>query len=446
MSDSDDPRLMPVAFDAAWLDDEIRTTSIAAVAHGFPDALATDPNALGWMQGFPPPPERQVVLDPTDNLFPRSRWAFSHVREMRPTVAVWRGSGPVSELARGDAALDREIEQLPVKAATGTTHTFGDTHGLTYVDGIVVLHEGRIVHERYFGALDDHTPHLAMSVTKSFIGTLTEWLAHEGLIDLAQRVPHYLPELADTGWRDATVRQTLDMTTGVDYNEDYTDPDSGFRDYGRAANFAPSPPGQRADLCAFLRTVGQREPHDQAFIYRTVNTEVLAWILRRVTGLSIARLLSERIWQPMGAEADAYFLVDALGLESCGGGLNTTLRDLARFGEVMRCDGAFNGRQIIPAAVVETIRRGGDRKLFLAGDGPHYPLLRGGSYASQWWFSHDAHGVYEARGIHGQRLHIDPAAGMTIARYASHPHAASSGNDPYALPAFRAVARRLAGI
>ncbi|MFT4101253.1 MAG: serine hydrolase [Burkholderiaceae bacterium] len=441
-----DPRLTPVAYDHAYLDDAIRAASVAAVAvtQGLPDAAASDPVAHGWMRGFPPPPDRRVVLDPTDNRFPRSRWAFSHVREMRPTATVWRGSGPVAELPRGPAALDAELDALPFTAATGEACTLGASHALTYVDGIAILHRGRIVHERYFGALDDHTPHLAMSVTKSFIGTLVTWLAEEKAIDPARSAPFYVPELAGGGFADASVRQVLHMTTGVAYDEDYTRPESGFRAYGLAANLARPQPGETpGDICGYLTTIGKLEPHDARFTYRTVNTEVLAWILRRVTGLPVAKLLSERIWQKLGAEADAYFIVDALGTESCGGGLSTTLRDLARFGEMMRCEGAFNGRQILPAAVVQAIREGGDRRQFLDGDGPHYPLLRGGSYSHQWWHGHDAHGVFEGRGIHGQRLHVDPRAEMTIARYASHPFAASSGNDPYAMPAFRAVALRL---
>jgi CubicO group peptidase (beta-lactamase class C family) len=167
---------------------------------------------------------------------------------------------------------------------------------------------------------------------------------------------------------------------------------------------------------------------------------VLAWILRRVSGQSLAELLSERIWQPMGAEEDAYYTVDRLGIEYAGGGLNTTLRDLARFGELMRKRGPFNGRQILSERAVDRIARGADPEKFAKET---YPTLPGWSYSSQWWVSHDPHGVYMARGIHGQSIYVDPKAEVVIARYASHHAAGNVANDPITLPAFKAVAHAL---
>jgi hypothetical protein len=144
----------------------------------------------------------------------------------------------------------------------------------------------------------------------------------------------------------------------------------------------------------------------------------------------------------MGAEEDAYYTVDRLGIESAGGGLNTTLRDLIRFGEIMRARGHFNGRQIVPERVVDDIARGADPAMFPRDT---YPSLPGWSYRNQWWVSHDAHGVYMARGIHGQSIYVDPTAEVVIARYASHPAAGNVANDPVTLPAFRAVCRALIG-
>jgi CubicO group peptidase (beta-lactamase class C family) len=176
------------------------------------------------------------------------------------------------------------------------------------------------------------------------------------------------------------------------------------------------------------------------FAYKTVNTDVLAWITRRVSGQSLSTQLSTRIWQPMGAEEDAYYTVDRLGIESGGGGLNTTLRDLARFGEVMRNRGQFNGRQIVPKRVVDDIANGGDPKKFAPAG---YATLPGWSYRNQWWVSHNSHGAYMARGIHGQSIYVDPRAEMVIARYASHPAAGNVNNDPVTLPAFTRVAETL---
>ena len=127
-----------------------------------------------------------------------------------------------------------------------------------------------------------------------------------------------------------------------------------------------------------------------------------------------------------------------MGNEFAGGGLNTGLRDLARFGEMLRNDGQAGGQQVIPKAAIDDIRKGGDRGAF-AG----YPTLPGWSYRNMWWVSHNEHGAYMARGVHGQNLYIDPKAEMVIARYASFPMPANAFNDPTTLPAYHALARHL---
>ncbi|HRD77394.1 MAG TPA: serine hydrolase, partial [Hyphomicrobiaceae bacterium] len=211
----------------------------------------------------------------------------------------------------------------------------------------------------------------------------------------------------------------------------------------RANGTAPPEPGAPpTSLLHYLTTLKKEGRHGEAFTYRTPNTDVLGWIVRRVTGQGLAELVSERIWQQIGAEEDAHYTVDRLGTEYGGGGLNTTVRDLARFAEMMRCRGRFNGRQIIPAAAVDDIAKGADPKKFAPAG---YQTLPGWSYHHQWWVSHDSHGVYMARGIHGQSIYVDPKAEMVIARYASHPMAGNVNNDPVTLPAFRAVALALMG-
>lgn len=405
-----------------------------------PDAAASDARSLGWMQGFPPPPDKAVTYaDGSFRQFPQTRWAFANFRQLLPTKQVWRGAGPASVLPRAE----QDLGKLPVTVMDGRTITFDAALAETYADGIAVLHRGRIVYERYPGALAPHQPHIAMSVTKSFTGTLAALLADGGTIDPAAKVTTYVPELAKSGFGDATVEQVMDMTTGIQYNEIYTDPNSDVWAMRRANGTAPPLPGaEPTSLLEYLTTRPKLGEHGKAFTYRTVNTDVLAWIIRRVTGQSLADILSERIWQPMGAEEDAYYSVDRLGIEYAGGGLNTTVRDLARFGEVMRNRGSFNGRTILPERVVDGIAKGADPEKFAKQT---YPTLPGWSYCSQWWVSHDSHGVYMARGIHGQSIYIDPKAEVVIARYASHHIAGNVGNDPVTLPAFAAVARALMG-
>ena len=394
------------------------------------------------MQGFPPPPDKLISFeDPAYLSPPFNRWSFSHIRELAPTANIWRGMGVPSPLPSAPVNLDDV--RLKVMG-TDEELTFAQSLERNYTDGIVVLHKGHIVYEKYFGALTPERPHLAMSVTKSFVGTLAAMLAEEGKLNPEAPVTQYLPEMADTAYGDATVRQVMDMTIGVHYSENYADPKSGVRDYARAAGLRPRDKDYAGpkSIYEYLPTLKKEGEHGQGFAYKTVNTEVLAWVVRRSSGMPLAQLMSERIWSRIGAEQDAYFMVDRIGTESGGGGLNTTLRDLARFGEMMRNHGRYNGQQVLPKAVVEDIQRGADKVQFAKAG---YATLPGWSYRNMWWVSHNPDGAYMARGIHGQAVYIDQKAQMVIARYASHPIAANGANDPISLPAYQAVADRLMG-
>jgi CubicO group peptidase (beta-lactamase class C family) len=283
-----------------------------------------------------------------------------------------------------------------------------------------------------------------MSVTKSFVGLLAAMLAHEGLLDPNERVVRYVPELSGGAYGDATVRQVMDMTIAVQYSETYTDPSAEIWAYTAACGIT----ARRTDysgpesIFEFLLQLKKSGDHGRAFAYKTCNTEVLGWIVQRVSATPFSRLLSDRIWRRLGVDEDGYILVDRIGSPICGAGLNLTLRDLARFGEMMRQDGVFNGCRIAPAAVVADIRGGADRENFAKAG---YVTLPGWSYRNQWWVSHDRFGAYSARGIHGQALWIAPGADLVIARFASHPTAAN-GNGPLdrvSLPAYQALADHL---
>jgi hypothetical protein len=234
----------------------------------------------------------------------------------------------------------------------------------------------------------------------------------------------------------------MDMTVGVHYSEVYADPKAEIWDYIRAGGSLPFPPGYQGprNLYDFLLPLKKEGEHGQAFAYKTPNAEVLGWVLQRASGRSTAKLLSEKLWQKLGAEEDAYFATDSLGTATAGGGLAMTLRDLGRVGEVFRQGGRANGQQIVPAEVVADIRQGGDKAHFAKAG---YATLPGWSYRDMWWVSHNEHGAFAMRGIHGQALWIDPKAEMVIARFASNPVAANGANDPISLPAYAAIAQHL---
>ena len=434
------PRLASLA--AACL-----TASTLAQPAPPPDAQASDPAKLGWMVGSPPPADRIVRKeDGSFYRFPQFRWYFSNARQLGGTTNVTRGLGAPAPLPRAERADIDAVTFVPL----GKTEpmTWGQAFDANYTDGVVVLHKGRIVYERYAGVLRPEGQHMAQSLTKSFFGTIAAILVAEGKLDENAKVVQYVPELKNSAFGDATVRQVMDMRTGLKYSENYADPKAEIWMHLRAGGALPRPPGYQGpqSFYEFLQTVQKDGEHGGAFAYKTVNTDVLGWIIHRATGQSVGQVLSERIWSRLGMEQDAYFLVDSVGTEFAGAGLNTGLRDLARFGELMRrggrTGGLFSSQQIIPQAVVDDIRRGGDRAAFTPAG---YATLPGWSYRNMWWVTHNEHGAYMARGVHGQAIYVDPTAEMVIARYASHPIAANAANDATSLPAYHALARHLMG-
>ncbi|WP_169961466.1 serine hydrolase [Oceaniglobus indicus] len=403
------------------------------------DAAASNPATMGWMQGFPPAADKTIrFTDPDYFTFPKLRWTVCHFRELMPTVAVRNGSDRASILASDhDAGLDA-VEFTPIGG--GDPMTWEAAFDANYTDGILVMHRGRIVYERYDGCLDADTLHGAMSVTKSLTGLLAEVLVAEGRLDETAPVAAIIPELADSAFGDATVAEVLEMTTALAYSEDYSDPDAEVWTYAEAGSPLPKPEGHDGPRSYFeyLQTVQKNDAqHGDAFGYKTINADAAGWLVARTAGASVADYLSDRIWSRIGAEREAFLTVDSIGTPFAGGGFNATLRDMARLGQLILQDGEWNGEQVIPAAAIARIRQGGSKEAFAKAG---YDLLAGWSYRGMWWVSHDDHGAFAARGVHGQTVWIDPTAEMVIVRFASTPVAANAASDPTSLPAYRAVA------
>ncbi len=404
-------------------------------------AQASDPKTLDWMQGFPPPQDKTIrFTDPDYFAFPKLRWTVCNFRQLMPSVGVSNGSMGASKLP---ITLDSSLDQVSfIALGSGKKMTWDAAFDANYTDGIIVLHHGRTVYERYAGCLNPDNLHGAMSVTKSLTGLLGEILVAEGKLDESAQVGNLIPELKNSAFGDATVRQVMDMTTALDYSEDYANPKAEVWDFAAAGSSLPKPAGYNGprSYFEFLETVKKKGMHGEAFGYKTVNADALGWLITRATNQSLAQLLSERIWSRIGNEHEAFYTVDSIGTPFAGGGFNATLRDMARLGQLMLNNGVLNGEQIIPPAAIANIRHGGKRETFAKAG---YDLLPGWSYGSMWWISNDKHGAYAARGVHGQTIWIDPVADMVIVRFASNPVAANAASDPTSLPAYRALAEHL---
>lgn len=399
-----------------------------------PEAVALD--KLGLMSTFPPTDAQRVDLS-NAHKYPQLRWLVQHLRELHPTHNIRRGQTPVAVLP----VTTKNIGGFTFDDDKGNKTTIDDWFKASYSDALVVLHKGRVVYERYDSPMKASTPHLLFSVTKSFTGLMAAQLAAQGKIDPQALVTQYVPELAGSAWGDMKVRDVMDMTGAVRYREVYTDPTTEVFGYAWASNLLPRPPGYqgKTHIDDFLKTLQKEGEHGAGFVYRTVHSEVLGWIISRVTGRHWAELMSENIWQKLGMEEDAHVMVDSVGTPLQGAGLNATARDLARFGEMLRRGGEFNGQRIFDKAVLDdTFVKGGDREKFKAAG---MPFRAGYSYRNQWWMLHNADGAYEASGVHGQMIHVNPAAEMVVVKLASHPVAGAGFTHAMTLKAWAALAQ-----
>lgn len=410
-------------------------------------AQQSDPGVMGWMQGFPPP-EDKIITQPDSVYFsfPRLRWSVCHLREFLPTKQISRGLGaprplpylPPSEFAAQRQAIDA-ITFVPMNSSQPMT--WEQSLHANYTDGMLILHKGTVVYERYFGCLKEDGKHAAMSMTKSLTGLLAQIMVTEGTLDDSKLVREIIPEIGSSAYANATVRQVMDMTTGVRYSEDYADPNADIWIYSAAASPLPKAPDHDGPngYWEYLQQVKPEGRHGAEFHYKTINSDMLGWIISRVSGKSVTDLASERLWSIMGAEQDAYQTVDGKGVPFAGGGLTAGMRDLGRLGLLMLNEGEINGARLFPAKVVQKIREGGDCSKF----GTAFPTLGRASYTSQWWVFHNDHGAFAARGVHGQTIYVDPTAEMVLVRFASFPQAQNGKIDPTSLPAYQAVAEYL---
>ena len=348
---------------------------------------------------------------------PWNRWSFQHVRDILPTVEVLRGDGPVRALPSDEQPLDG-LNVIGLEGAETTLAAFLDE---TFTDGFLVLRDGAIVYERYLNGMDERTLHLSQSVAKSFIGMLTGIFAGRGLIDVNARITDVLPELEATAYRGATLRQVLDMTSGVRFSEDYTDP---FSDIGRsdvAAGWKPMPVGAAASgldwpqsMFEFVLSLRERErAHGQRFVYRSIETDVLAFALERATRKPLAQLLSEELWQKLGMEESGCMTVDPAGFALADGGLNACLRDYGRFGQMI----LDKGVDIVPAAWIEATRSG-DHVLFSASNNA---VLPDGAYRNQFWIEDRQTRNLMARGVFGQLIYIGFEQQLVVVKLSSWP-------------------------
>lgn len=331
---------------------------------------------------------------------------------------MWRGPGPARELPTDAAGLDR----LTITTPDGRGLTLQDLFESARTDAFLVMHRGTVVHESHLHGLQPHDAHFNASAAKSYIGLVAAVLAHQGVLDRTATASSYIPELAGTAFGDSTVDHLLHMGTQVSYAGRSFDKPVEAQRYFAVVAPALRPYGYSGPtgIREHLATARATAAPGTEFRYENGNVEALAEILRRITGTTTSALLSDLIWSRLGADENAYYVLDGEGVEAACGGFSATARDIARLGEMIRLGGAVGDRQVVPAAVTAAIPdapKGYAERVRFPAAPPDTPATL--SYHDFWWILNDPYGSFMASGIHGQRLFISPGLETVIVHYGS---------------------------
>lgn len=373
---------------------------------------------------------------------PYAQWSFQHVEDFVPTAVISRGTGPTAALPEASAA----IADIGVTGTDGVPTTVGAVMARTATDGWAVAHRGSMAAEEYLDEMGARTRHLLFSVSKSLVAAVVGALHGAGAIELDAPVTKYVPALANCGYAGATVRQLLDMRSGIAFSDNYLHPTAEIHVLDQAVGWAPrSHPEVPATLRDFLLTLRQKSPHGGPFEYRSCETDVLGWICEVAGGQRMPDLMSELLWSRIGAQSDATIGVDTAGTGFFDGGINACLTDMVRFGSLFLRDGtSLTGQQVVPAAwIADTLDGGPDSRQAFAAS-PDDTQMPGGMYRNQVWFPYPGNNVVLCQGMCGQMIYVNRAAELVAAKLSTQPDAGDPQMLLDTLRAFDSVAHELA--
>jgi CubicO group peptidase (beta-lactamase class C family) len=388
------------------------------------------------MKGSSPPKEWRVPRNEWDQP-PWNRWSFQNIRQFLPTAEVSRGDGKISSLDENHQSIGA-IEFLTTK---GTTTTVDQMLDDTFTDGFLILHKGKIIHESYYNVMTPSTQHLAQSVSKSITSTVTGILIGRGIMDPQAPISNYLPELSQTAWDGAKLQHLLDMASGVKFNEEYTDPLSDIGKTDVASGWRTPPTDIDSSgwpTCIWDQILGLNETdaaHGERFYYRSIETDVIAHAMERVTGKRLPQLISDELWSKIGAETSACFTVDSAGYALADGGFNATLRDFARFGQLY----IDPNQSVIPQPWIDDCKRG-PHGLF--NDEMRETLPRG-RYRNQFWIEDYTQETIMCIGVFGQLIYIMPSHDIVAVKLSTFPDFIDGNKELDAIAAIKAVAQEL---
>ena len=329
---------------------------------------------------------------------------FMHMNKVFPSTPI-KSSGAPHIFETGTFELPEFYEM------NGEQYHFLDALDYFKSDGLIVLHEGALIYENYWQGNSKDQPHISWSVAKSFLSALIGIAYHDGLIeDLNDPITKYLKDFNGTGYANVPIKDILQMSSGIIFNEDYGDYNSDINKFARAL-------AQGTSMRDFAKALKNGKQPGTFNHYVSIDTQMLAMLLEEVTGQPVAKNLEDKIWTKIGMEHDAYYMVDDTGVAWALGGLNATLRDYAKFGQLYLNNGQWNNEQIVPEDWVHASHK---------PDGPH---LQPGEndlssntwgYGYQWWIPGFPSTDYLAAGIYNQYIYIDPITNVVIAKTSSN--------------------------
>jgi CubicO group peptidase (beta-lactamase class C family) len=339
------------------------------------------------------------------------------------------------------------LPSASVQAPLPKTYTYeGESRDIrafleeTDTSGLIVLRDGEIVHEEYALGSSADTRWISWSVAKSFVSAMIGIALEDGLIEsVRDPITRYVPALAGSAYDGVAIEDILEMSSGASWDEDYGDPTSDITRFGAAIVFGYSQDEFAASL------VREREPgtYNQ---YNSTDTQALGMLLVRATGMPLADYTEKKLWKPMRMEQSAYWITDEPGMELAFGGLNATLRDYARFGEMYRRGGRWNGRQIVPEAWVA--RSTVPAKPHLQ-PGDHSGSDSTFGYGYQWWMPPvGGEGEYSAIGVYNQFVYVNPTRDVVIAKTSANQGYGvdeTTDREIETLAVFNTIARSLDG-
>ncbi|HJX78035.1 serine hydrolase domain-containing protein [Glutamicibacter sp.] len=370
--------------------------------------------------------------------------SFQNIAEFLPTTKVSRGDESITKLP----FTEMEIGDLEVAkgSATDPSLTVRGVINSTNTDGLLIMRKGKVMVEKYYNTMTSLTDHLLMSMSKTVVGTVAAALVSAEKLDVDKLVTDYVPALERSGYAGATVRHLLDMRSGIQFSEEYLDPEAEVRMLEEAIGWTP-PSGAIGPIGMYdyLLTLKAKTSHGGAFEYRSCETDVLGWVLEAAGGARMHQLISEYVWAKIGAQQDLVMGTDQFGTGMFDGGFNATLRDLARFGHLYINDGvSLSGQRVFdPSWITDTFDSTEDQLKAFA-DSPGDNMMPGGRYRNQIWFPYPNSNVALALGIHGQMIYMNPATKMIGVKLSSWPYPQDASKLFPTIRAFDAIANHLA--